>query len=98
MELNQIIREYLDDLSISCLLSSNNANPSVLTIDLPKHISSYDIGKQFFNEGILINYNSKYLRENNWIQICLMGYIKYKDIIFLLNALNKIFKSPNSTS
>jgi len=94
MELNQIIRECLDNLSIPCLLSSNNSNPSVITINLPKHLSSYNIGEQFFNDGILINYNSQYLRENNWIQICLMGYIKYKDIIALLNALNKIFQCP----
>ena len=99
MALNLIIREYLDDLSISCLLSSKNSNPSVITIDLPEHISSYDVGEQFFNEGVLINYNSKYLQDNNWIQICLMGYIQYRDIIALLNSLNKIFnKYSNSTS
>ena len=89
--LNKIIREYLNDLSIRCLLSIENSNPSVITIALPENTSSYNIGEQFLTDRVLINYNSKYLRDNNWIQICLMGYIQYKDINILLNSLNKIF-------
>ena len=73
ISINKIIREHLKALSISCLLQSKESNPAVLTINLPNQINSFEIVEMFLKKRILINYHSKYLRDNNWIQICLMG-------------------------
>ena len=35
----------------------------------------------------MLNYNSKYLRSRNWIQICLMGDFSRTDVDQLLDAM-----------
>ena len=43
------------------------------SIALPPEISSKSVGWQLKKAGYLLSYNSGYLLERNWIQICLMG-------------------------
>ena len=40
--------------------------------------------------GFLLSYNSEYLREKNWIQICLMGETTREKVVALFNALNRV--------
>ena len=51
------------------------AAPHVVTIELPPHIRSDDAARALERTGFLLSYASGYLRERNWIQICLMGKI-----------------------
>jgi hypothetical protein len=50
-----------------------HASGAVVTIALPREVSSPAIGAQLRNAGYLLSYNSGYLLQRNWIQICLMG-------------------------
>jgi hypothetical protein len=49
------------------------ATPGVITIALPPSHNSTELGRQLQKAGYLLSYNSDYLRQRNWIQICLMG-------------------------
>ena len=40
--------------------------------------------------GYLVSYNSEYLRQRNWVQICLMGECTREKVVSLLNALNRV--------
>ena len=40
--------------------------------------------------GFLLSYQSEYLRERNWIQICLMGDCSRQSLVALLTELRKV--------
>jgi len=50
-------------------------------------MNSTRIGDNIQEAGYLVSYNSEYLRERNWIQICLMGDCARDKVTSLLNAL-----------
>jgi hypothetical protein len=50
-----------------------HAAPAVVTIALPSDVASKTIGGLLKRGGCLLSYNSGYLLQRNWIQICLMG-------------------------
>jgi aspartate aminotransferase-like enzyme len=45
----------------------------IVTIALPPHVRSDELAHAFERAGFLIGHASGYLRQRNWIQICLMG-------------------------
>lgn len=67
------IRQKLEDINVPVVSPETIAIPSVVTISLPKSHSSIDIGNSFNKKGILVSYNSNYLVQRNWIQVCMMG-------------------------
>jgi hypothetical protein len=62
----------------------------VVSIVLPKHLSSTEIGSQLQQSGCLVSYNSDYLRPLNWIQVCLMSEFSRDMIERLLGQLIKL--------
>lgn len=62
-------------------------SPAVLTIALPEPLQSRGIGDALQEAGYLVSYESHYLLERNWIQICLMGECNSRAIDPLLTAL-----------
>jgi aspartate aminotransferase-like enzyme len=69
---------------------AENIIPSIITFELPKSMPSSFIGAQLEKMGIYISYNSEYLRQNNRIQICLMGSVSLHDIAGLLSAFRNL--------
>lgn len=49
------------------------ASPVVHTIALPAHLSSIAVGERLREQGWHLAFESAYLRERNWVQLCLMG-------------------------
>jgi len=47
--------------------------PGAITIPIPDSVSSAKLGEVLESDGWLLSYQSGYLRERNWIQICLLG-------------------------
>ena len=47
--------------------------PHVVTIALPPDVRSDELAQTIERAGFLIGHASAYLRQRNWIQICLMG-------------------------
>jgi aspartate aminotransferase-like enzyme len=67
--------------------------PHVVTIQLPKHIKSDDAARDLERTGFLLSYASGYLRERNWIQICLMGEVTRDVLPPLIRELQRIHAS-----
>jgi aspartate aminotransferase-like enzyme len=67
------LRPRLRAMGFQLVASDAEATPGVVTIALPKGQSSTQLGQKLHEAGFLLSYGSDYLRERNWIQICLMG-------------------------
>jgi aspartate aminotransferase-like enzyme/N-acyl-L-homoserine lactone synthetase len=63
--------------------------PFVINISVPRRINSLELCDKLRDQGFLLSYESYYLVERNWIQICLMGDISKKTIAPFLEALGK---------
>ena len=64
-----------------------HASPAVLTIALPPALDSNRVGAELRAAGYLLSYQSRYLLERNWLQICLMGEWEREQIAPLLALL-----------
>jgi aspartate aminotransferase-like enzyme len=67
--------------------------PHVVTIQLPEHIRSDDAARSLERAGFLLSFASGYLRERNWIQICLMGEVGRDVLPPLIRELQRIMAS-----
>lgn len=67
------LRRRLTELGFQIIAPDPDATPGVVTIALPPGLSSATLGQQLQKAGYLLSYNSDYIRQRNWIQICLMG-------------------------
>lgn len=72
-EVGAKLRARLREVGLQVLAPEGHAAPAVVTIALPPEISSKTIGGLLKKGGTLLSYNSGYLLQRNWIQICLMG-------------------------
>jgi aspartate aminotransferase-like enzyme len=67
------LRARLRELGLQIVAPDAHAAPAVFSIALPREISSKQVGMALKKAGYLLSYNSGYLLQRNWIQICLMG-------------------------
>jgi len=88
-ELSVWLRPKLRELGFHILAPDAHASPAVITLALPESISSQKTGDQLQAAGFLLSYQSEYLRERNWIQICLMGDCSRQSLVALLTELRK---------
>ena len=90
VELSVWLRPKLRELGFDILAPDAHASPAVITLALPESISSQKTGDQLQAAGFLLSYQSEYLRERNWIQICLMGDCSRQSLVALLTELRKV--------
>jgi aspartate aminotransferase-like enzyme len=83
------LRARLREMGFHVLASDAEAMPGVVTIVLPAGQNSSDYGQKLQGAGLMLSYNSDYLRRRNWIQICLMGEYTQEKINALLNWLSR---------
>ncbi|WP_080845992.1 aminotransferase class V-fold PLP-dependent enzyme [Cytobacillus gottheilii] len=55
------------------VLGTEEYSPHVITIQLPKDVSSQQFGDRLKKKLIYLSYESKYLLDRNWIQVAIMG-------------------------
>src|SRR5439155_9074969 len=72
-ELSNWLRPKLRELGFQFVAPEAQAAPAIVTIALPKGLSSHQLGAQLQAAGFLLSYQSEYLLRRNWIQICLWG-------------------------
>ena len=94
---SSVIRRRLRALGFGIVAPDAHASPAVITIALPQTMSSENVGALLEEAGYLLSYNSDYLRERNWIQICLMGDFSQESIEPLLEVLRHFRPRPRST-
>lgn len=67
------LRGALERAGLPELAPESVASPIVHTIPLPVDIDAQQVGEALRQTGWLVAFESGYLRERNWLQICLMG-------------------------
>lgn len=72
-EVDVWLRRSLREVGLQIVAPDAHASPAVVSIALPREISSRALGNQLRSAGYLLSCNSGYLLQRNWIQICLMG-------------------------
>jgi len=90
IELSAWLRPRLRELGFDLIGDEATTSPAAVTIALPGALNSVRIGQLMHDAGCLISYNSDYLRQRNWIQVCLMGECGREKVVALLNALNRV--------
>jgi aspartate aminotransferase-like enzyme/N-acyl-L-homoserine lactone synthetase len=84
------LRAKLVESGFELIGCNTSASPAVITIQLPESLNSAAIGNLMKESGFLLSCNSEYLRQKNWIQICLMGEIAREKVVALVNALQRV--------
>jgi len=84
------LRPKLRELGFELAGEQTETSPAVITIALPDSMNSVKIGNLIQESGYLLSYNSEYLKQRNWIQICMMGESAQEKLVSLLNALNRV--------
>ena len=67
------LRAELRRLQFHIVAPEAHAAPAVITIALPQDVPARSVGHELKRAGLLVAFQSDYLMERNWIQICLMG-------------------------
>lgn len=67
------LRGSLRGHGLRILAPDVHASPAVTTIVLPPEVESCRVGSALEERGYELSWSSSYLRERNWLQICLMG-------------------------
>jgi aspartate aminotransferase-like enzyme len=89
-ELSHWLRLRLRDLGYRILAPDEHASPAVVTLALPDNLHSKEVGDSLHAHGFLVGYQSDYLRQRNWIQICLMGHCSHAHLELLLQELQDV--------
>ena len=69
-------------------------SPAVVTLELADPLCSETIGWKLEEAGFQLSYRSQYLRQRNWMQICLMGECRRADLRRLVDILTELCQ-PN---
>jgi aspartate aminotransferase-like enzyme len=90
VDLSAWLRASLLEMGLDLVGSRAKTAPAVISIALPDQFNSVKIGGLIQESGYLLSFNSEYLRQRNWIQICLMGETAQEKAVSLLNSLNRV--------
>ena len=83
------LRERLRGLGLNLISPEPDAMPGVVTIVPPDGQSGCEMAQRLEQAGYLLSYNSDYLRQRNWVQICLMGEYSREKLEGLLGCMAK---------
>lgn len=87
---SELLRSRLAAAGFDLLGDSGNSSPAVISIVLPKQLSSSAFGEAMERRGWLLSYRSRYLLERNIVQICLMGSVTDKQCMEMVDAFTRI--------
>lgn len=93
-ETSEWLRARLKRFDFDLVGSAAHPSPGVVTIALPGRVSSAVIGAELEKEGYLVSVNSRYLRDRNWIQICLMGETSRDQLSAVSTAMFQLCGDP----
>ena len=74
--------------------SARGLSPAVTTIELPSEFPARKVGDELKARGFHVSYESAYLLERNWLQICLMGEFERASLEGLLRSLGAAAPPP----
>ncbi|KYD00064.1 Serine--pyruvate aminotransferase [Heyndrickxia sporothermodurans] len=80
--------ELFKEKGFTFVIDEQISSPCVITIELPKELSSLAFGEDLYLNGFLVHYRNRYLVEKNWLQIALMNFDSdFKKINMLSNTM-----------
>ena len=75
------LREQLKRMGLTLVATELESVGAVTTIALPAgEIDATDLGRRLESWGFFTSYASGYLRERNWLQVCLMGDVSRRQL------------------
>lgn len=86
-EVGTWLRAELERMGLGVLAPREVAFPAVTTIPIPESGSSLEVGRRLSDSGFLVSYESQYLVDRNWIQICLMREVEVATLKPMMEAL-----------
>lgn len=92
------LRARLRHLGFELVGAAAEPSRAVVTIALPANVSSVTVGAELEKEGYLLSANSQYLKDRNWIQICLMGEPSREQLSAVTTALLQLCADPSCTA
>ena len=97
-ELARWLRPRLRELGFRILAPDDQSSPAVITLVLPEGLRSQQVGDELQTAGLWLSYQSEYLRQRNWVQICLMGDCTRSHLVSLLTELRAFAPSAASAT
>lgn len=67
--------------------------PGAITLPVPQRLNACALGQALSRDGWLLSFQSNYLRERNWIQICLLGHSERAELEPLPGLLATLFNT-----
>jgi aspartate aminotransferase-like enzyme len=86
---SRTLRAALRSLALPPLALEAHAAPGIVTVAIPDDVSASSVALALSEQGIQIAYQSRYLHQRNWLQICLMGVLNEAALRRLPSALAK---------
>jgi aspartate aminotransferase-like enzyme/GNAT superfamily N-acetyltransferase len=86
------LRRACQELGLPVLAPAEWAHPCAITLALPPAIPASAFGEAMRVRHIQLGWQSCYLRERNWIQVCLMVPHPEEDFAHLLKALGEVWR------
>ena len=93
-EMSARLRRTARALGLRVIAPDEHASPAVTTIALPDCVKSTHIGAALSAAGCLVGYESGYLRQRNWLQVCLMGRHDSESVDRLIATLQRLVANP----
>ncbi|WP_241993797.1 aminotransferase class V-fold PLP-dependent enzyme [Mesobacillus foraminis] len=90
------IRCELEKRGFSVMASRENSFPFILTILMPESVSAEAVGKTLRWNGVILHYESGYLKERNWLQIACNGNGRREEIDRMIAKLHQSIRYEQS--
>jgi aspartate aminotransferase-like enzyme len=97
-ETSEWLRARLRRLGFELVGSAAQPSSAVVTIALPDSVNSLTVSGELEKEGYLLSGNSRYLKDRNWIQICLMSEPSRDSLSAVTTALFQLCADPSGTA
>lgn len=89
-QIGTAVRQRLESGHFELLTDAVQSSPAVISIVLPRELSSGQVGEQMERQGWLLSYKSRYLLDRNIIQICLMGVVDERQSEEMIDAFLEV--------
>jgi aspartate aminotransferase-like enzyme len=87
---SRMIRRHLTDWDCRLIAPEEHASPAVISFAPPPGMNARVIGRRLARAGYRLSYQSTYLRERGWLQICLMGEISEREVHRMLACMGTL--------
>lgn len=93
------MREKLEELNLPIMkIKKSELSPVIISVEVPKKISTINIGDSLSINNIFIHYNSKYLREKNILQFSFINKnTNFEELDYTINIIKEMIGDINES-